>query len=163
MVLLSYVRQLFNAKQCQVSIQTLRWNDRLLPCPRCQSHHIERWGTYHYRPGCQRYWCHSCKRTVNDLTATLLHQSTRLLASWILVTFLWCLACSSRRIAREVGVHTCTRYRWCWWLRNAAVSSEMDRQLAGTVEADDLYRTAGNKGQATGGGTKSLGRRAWPS
>ena len=36
----------------------------------------------------------------------------------------------------------------------------MDRQLEGTVEADDLYHTAGNKGQATGGGKKSLGRRA---
>jgi hypothetical protein len=32
--------------------------------------------------------------------------------------------------------------------------------LEGTVEADDLYHTAGNKGQAQGGGTKSLGRRA---
>ena len=37
---------------------------------------------------------------------------------------------------------------------------ETDRQLEGTVEADDLYHTAGNKGQATGGGKKSLGRRA---
>ena len=36
----------------------------------------------------------------------------------------------------------------------------MGRQLAGTVEADDLYHTAGNKGQAPGGGKKSLGRRA---
>jgi hypothetical protein len=29
--------------------------------------------------------------------------------------------------------------------------------LAGTVEADDLYHTAGHKGQAKQGGTKSLG------
>jgi hypothetical protein len=36
----------------------------------------------------------------------------------------------------------------------------MSRQLEGTVEADDLYHTAGNKGQAPGGGKKSLGRRA---
>src|SRR4029450_8018225 len=36
----------------------------------------------------------------------------------------------------------------------------MERQLAGTVEADDLYHTAGQKGQAQGGGQKSLGRRA---
>src|SRR5437763_6336658 len=36
----------------------------------------------------------------------------------------------------------------------------MSRQLAGMVEADDLYHTAGNKGQAQGGGKKSLGRRA---
>src|SRR5215475_15224502 len=36
----------------------------------------------------------------------------------------------------------------------------MERQLAGTVEADNLYHTAGNKGQAQGGGKESLGRRA---
>src|SRR5262249_59023640 len=70
-----------------------------------------------------------------------------------------CLAYSSRRIAREVGVHIRTGYRWCWWLRNAALAYEMHRQLEGTVEADDLYHTAGNKGQAKGGGKKSLGRQ----
>src|SRR5262249_40047976 len=71
-----------------------------------------------------------------------------------------CLACSSRRIARELGVHGRTSYRWCWWLRNAALSYEMHRQLEGTVEADDLYHTAGQKGQAHQGGKKALGRRA---
>jgi hypothetical protein len=35
----------------------------------------------------------------------------------------------------------------------------MKRQLEGTVEADDLYHTAGHKGQAKTGGTKSLGRK----
>jgi len=52
-----------------------------------------------------------------------------------------------------------TSYRWGWWLRNAAMSYEMHRHLEGTVEADDLYQTAGNKGQAKGGGQKSLGRQ----
>jgi transposase-like protein len=148
MPVLSHLHHLFNAEQCQTYIHTLRWKDRPLQCPRCQSHHIGRWGMYHHRPGCKRYWCHSCKRTFTDLTGTLLHQSQRPLASWILATFLLCLACSSRRIAREVGVHIRTSYRWCWWLRNAALSYEMERQLEGTVEADDLYHTAGNKGQA---------------
>ena len=77
MAVLSHLHHLFNAEQCQADIHTLRWKDRPLQCPRCQSHHIGRWGTYHYRPGCKRYWCHSCKRTFNDLTATLLHQSQR--------------------------------------------------------------------------------------
>jgi hypothetical protein len=78
----------------------------------------------------------------------------------MLATFLLCLSCSSRRIARELGVHGRTRYRWGWWLRNAALSYERHRQLEGTVEADDLYQTAGNKGQAKQGGKKVLGRRA---
>jgi transposase-like protein len=156
---LSYVHQLFSPEQCQAYIHALRWKDRPLHCPRCQSQDIRPWGTYHYRPGLKRYWCHGCRRTFNDLTHTLLAQSQRSLPHWILATFLLCLSCSSRRIARELGVHIRTSYRWCWWLRNAALSYEMDRQLAGTVEADELYHTAGNKGQAPQGGKKSLGRR----
>src|SRR5262249_4126982 len=74
-------------------------------------------------------------------------------------TFLLCLSCSSRRIARELGVHGRTSYRWCWWLRTTAISYETDRQVEGTVEADDLYHTAGQKGQAQHGGKKALGRR----
>ena len=88
MAAFSHLHHLFNAEQCQASIHTLRWKDRPLQCPRCQSHHIGRWGTYQYRPGCKRYWCHSCKRTFNDLTNTLLHQSKRPLSYWILATFL---------------------------------------------------------------------------
>ena len=97
---------------------------------------------------------------MHDLTTTLLHQSTRSLPHWILATFLWGLAWSSRRLARELGGRVPTGYRWCWWLRNAALSSEMERQLEGTVEADELYHTAGQKGQAKHGGPKPLGRRA---
>jgi len=63
-------------------------------------------------------------------------------------------------IAREVCVHVRTSYRWCWGLRNAALSYEMQRQVEGTVEADELYHTAGQKGQAKQGGKQSLGRRA---
>jgi hypothetical protein len=120
---------------------------------------VDPWGAYHYRPSGKRYRCHGCARTFNDLTDTLLHQSTQSLSYWILATFLVCLACSSRRIARELGVHIRTSSRWCWWRRNAAFSYEMSRQLAGTGEADDLYHIAGHKGQAKGGGKKLLGRR----
>ena len=51
MPVLSHLHHLFNAAQCQTYIHTLRWKDRPLQCPRCQSHHIGRWGTYQYRPG----------------------------------------------------------------------------------------------------------------
>src|SRR5262249_39057773 len=85
--------------------------------------------------------------------------SKRSVMHWMLATFLLCLSCASRRIARELGVHSRTSYRWCWWLRNAALSYEMGRQLEGTVEADDLYHTAGQKGQAKQGGKQALGRR----
>jgi transposase-like protein len=159
MAQLSHLHQLFSAEHCQSYIRMLRWQDRLLQCPRCHCQDVSPWGTYHYRPGCKRYWCHGCRRTFNDLTHTLLHQSKRSLPHWILAIFLLCLACSSRRIARELGIHIRTSYRWCWWLRHAALSYERHRQLEGTVEADELYHTADSKGQAQQGGNKSLGRR----
>ena len=160
MPVLAHLHQLFNAHQCDAYIHTLRWKNRPLQCPRCHSQEIDQWGNYHYRPGCKRYWCNGCDRTFNDLTHTLLHQSKRSLPHWILATFLLCLSCSAHRLARELGIRVHTSYRWCWWLRNAALSYEMHRQLDGTAEADDLYHTAGNKGQAKGGGKKALGRRA---
>jgi transposase-like protein len=161
MSIVSHLHQLFNAETCQSYIHTVRWKDRSLQCPRCQSCNVGPWGTYHYQPGLKRYRCteKDCKRTFNDLTDTLLDGSKRSVMDWILATFLLCLSCSSRRIARELGVHVRTGYRWCWWLHNVALSYEMNRQLEGTVEADDLYHMAGHKGQAKTGGKKSLGRQ----
>jgi transposase len=159
MSVLSYVHQLFNVDQCQVYIQTLRWKERPLQCPRCQSQDVAPWGNDPYRPGCKRYWCNGCKRPVNDLTHTRLHQSKRSLPHWILATFLLCRSCSSRRLARELGVHSRTSDRWCWWRRNAAVSYETDRHLTGTVEADECYPIGRHTGQAKQGGPKPLGRR----
>jgi len=161
MSIVSHLHQLFNAEMCHSYIHALRWKERPLQCPRCQSHNVGSWGIYHYQPGLKRYRCKekTCKRTFHDLTGTLLDGSKRSLTHWILATFLLCLSCSSRRIAREVGVHISTSYRWCWGLRNAALSYEIGRKLAGTVEADDLSHTAGHKGQAKTGGTKALGRQ----
>src|SRR5262247_1397430 len=49
MPVLSHLRHLFNVEQCQAYIHRLRWKDRPLQCPRCQSDHIGRWGTYQYQ------------------------------------------------------------------------------------------------------------------
>jgi hypothetical protein len=43
MSVLAYVHQLFNADQCHAYIHTLRWKDRPLQCPRCQSHNVSPW------------------------------------------------------------------------------------------------------------------------
>src|SRR5262245_42829551 len=107
MPVLSYVHQLFNGGPVQAHIHTLRSQDQPLQCPRCQSHNVGPCGADHYQPGLKRYRCKEkdCKRTFNDLTGTLLDGSKRSVMYWILATFLLCLSCSSRRIARELGVH----------------------------------------------------------
>ena len=53
MPVLSYVHQLFNADQCQAYIHTLRWKDRPLQCPRCQSQDVDPWGTVPLPPRVQ--------------------------------------------------------------------------------------------------------------
>jgi hypothetical protein len=162
MAVLSYLHQLFNVAQCQASIHTLRWKERPLQCPRCQRHPVGPGGTYHYQPGlqCDRWKEQAYKRTFHDLTGTLLDGSQRSLTPWLLVTWLLCLSCASRRIARERGVHGRSRFRWCWWRRHTAVSYETDRHLTGTVEAAECSHIAGHKGQARQGGPKLVGRRA---
>jgi len=114
MPMLSYVHHLFSVDQCHAYIHTLRRQDRSLQCPGCQSQDIDPWGNYYYRPGCKRYWCHGRKRTFNDLTNTLLHQSKRSLAPWILATFLLCLACSSQRIVRALLFHIPHPLSWSY-------------------------------------------------
>lgn len=156
MSIISYLHELFNVEKCQKYIHKLRWKNRELKCPRCQSQNVGSWGKYHRRPGLKRYRCKDCKRTFNDLTNTIFAGSKLSLCHWVLATFLLCLCCSSRRICRELGVHIRTAYRWCWRLRNAALSYELHRKLSGTVEADEIYHTAGNKGQAKRGGAKKL-------
>ena len=132
MPVLSHLYHLFNAEQCQAYIHTLRWQDRPLQCPRCQSHHIGPWGTYQYRPGCKRYWCHGCKRTFNDLTATLLHQSQRSLSHWILATFLLCLVEVSPKNALSYHCIPTPRDTIARLLRSADITLPKAFSLSGT-------------------------------
>jgi hypothetical protein len=68
MSIVSHLHHLFNVETCQSYIHTLRWKDRPLQCPRCQSHNVGPWGTYHYQPGLQRYRCKEkgCKRKLGQ-------------------------------------------------------------------------------------------------
>jgi transposase-like protein len=64
MSIVSHLHHLFDAETCQSYIHTLRWKDRPLRCPRCQSLNVGPWGTYHYQPGLQRYRCRSTSHTL---------------------------------------------------------------------------------------------------
>jgi hypothetical protein len=48
-----------------------------------------------------------------------------------------------------LGVHIKTACRW--WFRNVALSYEVNRQLDGIIEADEIYQTSGNKGRSKTG------------
>jgi len=111
----SSVHQRFSADQCHAYIPTLRWNERPLQGPRGHSADVGSWGTYHDRPGGKRDGCHGCRRTVNDLTNTLLAQRQRSRGHWRRVTFVGCLSCASRRMARALDGPLRTSARGGWW------------------------------------------------
>lgn len=138
----------FNEKTCQAYIHQLRWQDRPLQCPRCQSQKVSSWGVYHRKKGLWRYMCRECHRTFNDLTHTIFDKSHLPLACWILAAFLMALGSSSRRIGKEISTTIKTAYHKAWSLRNLGLSYEVETVLQGIVEADEIYQTAGQKGQA---------------
>ena len=67
MSIVSHLHQLFNVETCQAYIHTLRWKERPLQCPRCQSHNVGPWGTYYYQPGLKR---HRCRKTASAPSMT---------------------------------------------------------------------------------------------
>ena len=40
MSIVSHLHHLFDPEMCQSYLHTLRWKDRPLQCPRCQSHNV---------------------------------------------------------------------------------------------------------------------------
>ena len=157
----SYVYQLFHAEQCQSYLHALRWKDRPFQCPHGQSSEVDPLGTYHYRPGCKTL-------PVQTLSAYLQRPYPDPVCPSQAVT----LSLATRHFSvmplmlvpshREGGGCACP-YELPLVLVAAQcrlLLCETQRQLAGTVEADELYHSAGNKGQAEHGGKRYLGRRA---
>jgi hypothetical protein len=88
MAIVSHLHHLFNAETCQSSIHTLRWKDRPLQCPRCQSHNVGPWGTYHYQPGLHAT---AVKRRIASAPSM-----TSRARCWTAASALSCTGCSRR-------------------------------------------------------------------
>src|SRR5215813_10898311 len=141
MAMLSHVHQLFSAEHCQAYIHTLRWKDRPLQCPRCHSDDVGPCGPVPLParmstlpvPGLQAHLQRPHRDPVApDLAAVGILDPRHLSVVPRLFVPAHC--------ARGGGPYP--------------------DQLSLVVEADDLYHTAGQKGQAKHGGKKHLGRRA---
>jgi hypothetical protein len=130
MAIVSHLHHLFNPETCQSSLHTLRWQERPLPCPRCQSRNVGPWGTSHAQPGLQRSRGQEQggQRTFKDRTGTRLDGSKHAVMPGMLATFRWGLSCAARRRAKECGVQGRTGSRGGWGLRTAALPSAIGRQ-----------------------------------
>jgi hypothetical protein len=103
MSMVSHLHHLFTPDTGQASLHTLRWKERPLQCPRCQSLNVGPWGTSHAQPGLQRSRCNEQggTRPFHDLTGTLWDGRKRSVMHGMLATFLLGLSCASRRLAKE--------------------------------------------------------------
>jgi len=113
-----------------------------LCCPYCDSRgSFKKNGT---SKGRQRYLCHSCKRTFNDLTNTPIHR-THYPDKW--VTYLAAMeqGLSIRKCAKRVGISIPTSLTWRHKILHA-LSQVKDQSLEGVVEADETYIRHSEKG-----------------
>ncbi len=159
------LKEWINEKKCVKTFLKYRWPKKKVNCPFCGSKNIIRYGKaeryYH------KYLCKDCteknkKRTVfNDKTGTIFEGTKLSLSTWFLAGYLMKLGLSNQQIAYELGIEENTARRMCNLMRGSMFFQNCLQKLSGTVEMDEVYQTAGNKGNGrnTREGNKSRGIR----
>lgn len=165
------LKEWINEKKIVKTFLKYRWPKKKVSCPFCGSKNIIRYGKaeryYH------KYLCKDCteknkKRTVfNDKTGTIFEGTKLSISTWFLAGYLMKLGLSNQQIAYELGIEENTARRMCNLMRGSMFFQNCLQKLSGTVEMDEAYQTAGNKGNGRNtregntskGIMKNLGRK----
>ena len=132
--------------KCYELIRQHRWPEGVC-CTRCGSVHIIKRGkddTQHER---QRYVCKTCEHHFDDLSDSVFAGRHQPLRVWVGCLYLMGLNLSSAQIAHELDVHENDVHKMTSALRQAVVEKKPEVELSGEVEFDEVYVTAGHKGQ----------------
>ncbi|MCL0093150.1 transposase [Dehalococcoidia bacterium] len=151
----SFIR-LLDETECYRQLRQLRWPNGKVLCPYCGGDQIAKSWSYFREPACLRYKCGFCRSSFNDKTGTVFEETKLPLSAWFLGFYLAQLSQSTSAIAKELPCDYRTAHRIVWLVREGVIHLEAGRVLIGTVEVDEIYTTAGHKGQAHGGGPKGL-------
>ena len=146
---------LLDEAKCFELVRQHRWPEGTR-CPGCESRAVIRNGHDERQPHRQRYLCNGCGGRFDDLTDTVLAGHHQPLRVWVLCLYLMGLNLSNRQIAEELGLCASDVQAMTEHLRHGLVSRIPPATLQGDVEIDEVYVTAGHKGQpaevAKGGG-----------
>ncbi len=140
---------IINEKKCTKIFLKYRWPKKV-NCPFCGSKNIIKYGIS--KKYFRRYLCKDCteksnKRIIfNDLTGTIFEGTKLSLSKWFLAGYLMKLGLSIKKIAEELGVEENTASRMCNLMRGSMFFQNCLQKLSGTVEIDEVYQTAGSKG-----------------
>jgi transposase-like protein len=148
------ITNLIDHAKCDEMVRQFRWPEGIC-CPNCTSKEITKRGKDETQPEPQRYRCKQCNKQFDDLTGSVFAGRHQPLRVWVACLYLMGLNLSNKQIAQELDlnqddVHRMTRER-----RQAIVAKQPVVQLKGQVECDEVYVTAGHKGQPAAGKKKA--------
>jgi transposase-like protein len=136
---------LIDDAKCYELVRQHRWPDGVR-CPRCESTAVTRHGRDDVQPYRQRYRCTGCRARFDDLTGTALAGHHQPLRVWVLCLYLMGLNLSNRQIAKELDLGVSDVQAMTEHLRQGLAANAPTVSLAGEVEIDEVYVTAGHKG-----------------
>ena len=136
---------LLDDAKCYALVRQHRWPDGAR-CPRCGDAKVARDGRDDRQPHRQRYRCAACSSRFDDLTGTALAGHHQPLRVWVLCLYLMGLKLSNRQIAQELGLSQPDAQLMTEQLRTGLVARIPPVRLEGEVEVDEVYVTAGHKG-----------------
>ncbi len=156
------LNKFFQEKKCVKIFLKHRWHKKVT-CPYCGSLNIIFYGKY--ETYFHRYLCKDCtaknKKHIifNDKTETIFEGTKLSMSMWFLAGYLMSLGLSNKRISEELDVEENTVRRMCNLMRGSMFFQNCMQHLSGTVEMDEVYQTAGSKGNGknTRYGNKSKG------
>src|SRR5215213_8841285 len=145
MPLLVNLSSLIDDAKCYELVRQHRW-PKGIRCPACDSAAVARHGRDDSQPHRQRYRCTACSGRFDDLTGTVLAGHHQPLRVWVLCLYFMGLNLSNRQIAQELDLSQSDVQLMTEQLRTGLVARMPPARLAGEVEIDEVYVTAGHKG-----------------
>ncbi len=136
---------LIDDAKCYETVRLLRWEPGVC-CPKCNSPSVIKRGKDETQLHRQRYQCKDCKAHFDDLTHTIFAGHHQPLRMWLLCLYLMGLNLSNQQIAQELDLDKDVVQDMTTQLRQGIVKSKSQVQLSGDVECDEVYVTAGHKG-----------------
>lgn len=131
--------------KCYETVRQMRWRTGVC-CPKCNSPSVIKRGKDETQVERQRYQCKGCGTHFDDLTDTIFAGHHQPLRMWLLCLYLMGLNLSNQQIADELDLDKDVVQDMTTQLRQGIALNQPGVTLSGEVECDEVYVTAGHKG-----------------
>jgi transposase-like protein len=139
------IKNLIDDKKCFETVRNIRWPSGI-KCPHCNACNAIKRGKDDTEDYKQRYECKSCNKRFDDLTNTVFAGHHQSLKTWVLVLYFMGLNLSNNQIAQELDLNKDETQYMTEILRSSVIEKKPEVVLSGEVEFDEVYVTAGHKG-----------------